>query len=484
MVRSENYQKQPESPGPEETIMLMLTELLGKVLVGVAYLVWWSVLFPMLSLPVVGVGVLWWWRGWPLSVAALVFSLAVWGLWWLWWPASWRRWVWGRMRSRYLTWVRYRRRWNTLTAMHGLTTILDTGVLTPHLGKVAIGDTADVLMVKLLDGQTVDDWAKKSEALRHALRALGVRVRKVESGWVRLQIIHTDRLTDPIPLPRTEPDSVDLEALTIGITELGEPWRIRLLGSGVLVAGIMGAGKGSVAWATIAAVGPAIREGRVVLWVLDPKGGMEFGAARQWFARFASDNGPGAVQLLRDAVDLVQSRGNIYMERWERKITPTVKEPMVFIIIDEHASLTAHYSDRKIKDEIVRLLGVLLTQSRAVAMPVMGCLQDPAKETLEQRQYFPYRVGMRMTEPTQPNMLFGLSGRDRGALCDEIPESMPGIAYVEEEGSSEITRVRAFMVTDDDIRWIINTYPPLPRRTDGMPNWPTGPDGDGDPTEA
>ncbi|MFF0453343.1 cell division protein FtsK [Nocardia africana] len=464
MVKSANYEKPPANPGPEDAIVSMLAELAGVLLLGIAHLVWWSALFPMLSLPLVAVGVVWWWQGWPIGVAALIFSVGAWGLWWAWWPKSWRRLVWGRMRGRYLTWVRYRRRWKTTTAMHGLTTVLDTGVLTPRLRKVVIGETADVLRVKLLEGQTVDDWSKKSDALRNAWRALGVRVRKIESGWVLVQVIHTDRLADPIPLPRIVPERVDLEALTIGMTELGRPWRIRLLGSGVLVAGIMGAGKGSVAWATIAALGPAIREGRVVLWVLDPKGGMEFGAARTWFARFASDNGPGAVQLLRDAVALVQARGNKYMDRWERKIIPSVEEPMVFIIIDEHASLTAHYSDRKIKDEISRLLGVLLTQSRAVAMPVMGCLQDPAKDTLEQRQYFPYRVGLRMTEPTQPNMMFGLSGRDRGALCDEIPESMPGVGYVEEEGSSEITRVRAYQVTDDDIAWIMRTYPPLPRR--------------------
>lgn len=385
MVRSANYQNQRQQerqPDAFDTFAEVLGELLMKLCAGLLLLVWWAILFPILSIPIAAAVALGWWQGWPYGAAVGAVTVAWWVVFWACLPAVWHRWVWGRMRSRYLTWTRYKRRWKTLTALHGLTTVLDTGVLTPHLFKVVIGDTADVLVVKLLDGQTVDDWAKKSDALRNALGALGVRVRKMESGWVRLQVIHTDRLADPIPFPRVEPETVDLEALTIGLTELGEPWRIRLLGSGVLVAGVMGAGKGSVAWATIAALGPAIREGRVVLWVLDPKGGMEFGAARKWFARFAFDNGPGALALLRDAVELVQKRGNVYMERWERKIVPTVAEPMVLIIVDEAASLTAFYSDRKIKDEITRLLGVLLTQSRAVAMPVMACLQDPAKDTL------------------------------------------------------------------------------------------------------
>ncbi|MEV6388789.1 cell division protein FtsK [Nocardia xishanensis] len=481
MVRSAEYEKPPTRP---PTIMddlgqgLML--LLEALVLGLAHLLWWALLFPMISLPIAAAGAAWWFLGWPVGAGVAGCSVAGWVMWWAFWPSSWRRWVWGRMRTRYLSWKRYKRRWKTLTAIHGLTKILDNGVQTPVLVKVDIGDTADELLVKLVGGQTVQMWAKQSDALRHAFGAVGVRVRHAESGFVRLQVIHTDRLTEPIPLPRVEAKTVDLEALTIGMTELGEPWKIRLLGNQLLVAGKMGSGKGSVIWSLIAAVGPAIRDGRVVLWVIDPKGGMEFGAAREWFARFAYDNGPKALELMRDAAALVQQRGQIYMTKAERKITPSIAEPLVVVIIDEAASLTAYYSDRKIKDEILRHMGTVLTQSRAVAVPMVGSLQDPSKDVLELRQLYPYRVGLRMSEPTQPNMLFGPSGRERGALCDEIPESTPGVAYVEHETSVEITRVRAYWVTDEDIDWIMRTYPPLPRHPDGTPKPDTDTDTDTD----
>ncbi|NKY27678.1 cell division protein FtsK [Nocardia gamkensis] len=477
MVRSAEYEKPPAGP---PTIMDDLGQALMAVLealvVSAVYLLWWALLFPMISLPIAAAGAAWWWLGWPFGVIVAAVSVASWVTWWAWWPSSWHRWVWGRMRSRYLSWKRYKRRWKTLTAIHGLTKILDHGVQTPGLVKVTIGDTADELLIKLVGSQTVQTWAKQSDALRHAFGAVGVRVRNAKSGFVRLQVIHTDRLIDPIPLPRVVPKTVDLEALTIGMTELGEPWRIRLLGNQLLVAGKMGSGKGSVVWSLIAALGPAIRDGRVVLWMIDPKGGMEYGAARNWFARFAFDNGPMSLELLRDAAALVQQRGVLYMPKAERKITPTVAEPLVVVIIDEAASLTAYYSDRKVKDEITRLMGIVLTQSRAVAVPMVGALQDPSKDVLELRQLYPYRVGLRMSEPTQPNMLFGPSGRDRGALCDEIPETTPGVAYVEHEESVEITRVRAYWVTDDDIEWIMRTYPPLPRHPDGTPRLEDGPD--------
>ncbi|WP_068021487.1 FtsK/SpoIIIE domain-containing protein [Nocardia mexicana] len=469
MARSEysndrNRQQRPDALG-EFAMALFLGA--GMAVYALLLWTWWALLYPMLSLPVVAAVALGWWLGWPVGVAVGLASLVGWLLWWQYAPGSWERWVSGRIRQQYWSYYRYRRRWKTLTANHGLTAVLDRGVLTPRLEKVVIGDVADELTVRLLEGQTVQDWARQSDALRHALRAVGVRVRSAESQFVRLQVIHRDVLTEPIPLPRREPVNVDVEALTIGLNELGEPWTVRLLGNQLLVAGKTGSGKGSVVWSLIAALGPLIRSRMVELWPIDPKGGMEMGAAEELFARFVYDKGPEAVAMLRDAVALMQMRGGKYRGRWERKITPSVDEPLVVLIIDEAATLTSYYSDRKVKDEINRLLGELLTQMRALAVSAVGCLQDPSKDVLEIRQLYSYRVGLRMREPTHPKMLFGEGGRERGALCDEIPETMPGVAYVEHEESVEITRVRAYNVTDDDIRWLVETYKPRgPRRGD------------------
>jgi hypothetical protein len=52
------------------------------------------------------------------------------------------------------------------------------------------------------------------------------------------------------------------------------------------------------------------------------------------------------------------------------------------VIIDELASLTAYGIDRKIRAEIEQLLGLLLSQGRAVGVSVIAAVQDPAKDTL------------------------------------------------------------------------------------------------------
>jgi DNA segregation ATPase FtsK/SpoIIIE, S-DNA-T family len=57
-------------------------------------------------------------------------------------------------------------------------------------------------------------------------------------------------------------------------------------------------------------------------------------------------------------------------------------------------------------------------------------------------------------------------GRERGARCDEIPDSPPGIGYVAEDGTAELIRVRAFELTDTDIDWLAATYRPRPTNDD------------------
>ena len=93
-------------------------------------------------------------------------------------------------------------------------------------------------------------------------------------------------------------------------------------------------------------------------------------------------------------------------------------------------------------------MGLLLSQGRAVGVSVIAAVQDPSKDVLPIRQLFSIRVGLRMTESTQTTMVLGAAAREAGAVCDHIPTSTPGVAYVCEDGDAEPVRVRAFHVTD------------------------------------
>jgi DNA segregation ATPase FtsK/SpoIIIE, S-DNA-T family len=139
---------------------------------------------------------------------------------------------------------------------------------------------------------------------------------------------------------------------------------------------------------------------------------------------------------------------------------PTVREPLILILIDEVATLTAYQPDREVRKRIEHSLGLLLTQGRAVGVCVVAALQDPRKEVLGFRNLFPTKVALQLDEPTQVDMVLGDGARDQGALCDKIPDGLRGVGYVRVDGVREPTRVRAGHVTDDDIAAMVRDYTP------------------------
>lgn len=297
-----------------------------------------------------------------------------------------------------------------------------------------------------------------------------MNARAGKPGWVILDVHHADTLAGSIRVP-VPAERVDLTRVPVGRTEDGTPWRVRILGRHLLVAGATGAGKGSVVWSILTGLAPAIRTGVVTPWVIDPKGGMEFGRGQRLFARFSYDTAEHTLALLRDAAAVLTARAD-RLRGVTRQHIPTRAEPLVLIVIDELAAVTAYVTDRKVRTEVEQLLGLILSQGRAVGVSVIACVQDPAKDVLTLRQLFPTRIGLRLSEPTQTSMTLGAGARERGALCALIPDTLPGVGYVAEDGATRLARVRAFHVTDTDIDHLAATYTPA----DSPPDAPHGAD--------
>ena len=49
------------------------------------------------------------------------------------------------------------------------------------------------------------------------------------------------------------------------------------------------------------------------------------------------------------------------------------------------------------------------------------------------------------------NLVLGPGARNRGALCGQIPDSLPGVGYVAVDGVAEPIRVRFSHITDHTI---------------------------------
>lgn len=172
--------------------------------------------------------------------------------------------------------------------------------------------------------------------------------------------------------------------------------------------------KGSVLWSIVNGLGPAIKAGLVDILLGDPKGGMEFGRGEgrlwtdfQWTA-------DGIIGMLATAEAEMQERAARFKAAGIRKFTPSIDEPLKVIIIDEYAALSA-FATREQVTEGLRLLGLILTQGRAVGYSVIVALQDPSKENMPNRQLFSVRIGLRFDEPSQTTMVPRPGGQ--GSRC-------------------------------------------------------------------
>ncbi|GAA0853120.1 FtsK/SpoIIIE domain-containing protein [Streptosporangium amethystogenes subsp. fukuiense] len=425
-----------------------------RLLAGAVRLLW---RYPIASLVAVTPSALSWLYGWQWGIALLVlvpFTLTAWRLvdrasflrlvgWRL--LAWWRR-----------VWI-YRRHWQPVMIVSGLGRHLRGRDYLPRLVRVTCNSWADLVMVKMLAGQSVKDWSDRIENLAHGFGATSCRVTIARSGRLLLAFPRRDPLAVPLPaLPI--PAVASVGPVEIGKQEDGTPWRLKVHGTHVLVAGATGAGKGSIIWSTIRGLLPAVRAGLVQIWALDPKL-MELSFGRDLFDRYAADPAECA-DLLEKAVEIMQERAGRFAGV-QRNHVPTVDDPFVLVVVDEVAFLTAYQSDKGLKLRISAALATLTTQGRAVGVGVLAALQDPRKDVLSIRNLFPDKIALRLDESEQVDMVLGDGARDRGALADLIspqPDLGAGIAYTRLETSPEPMRARVGYVSDADIRDMVAVF--------------------------
>lgn len=339
----------------------------------------------------------------------------------------------------------------------GLTLTRNGDEYVPAIIGVRCTLSVDRVGVRMLSGQTIEDYATAAPRLAQTFGAAVCRVRSIP-GRVHelvLWLLIVDPLTKLVdPLPATLSPLVD--GLPVAIAEDGTVWRLKLVGSHVLVVGATGAGKGSVIWSIIFQLADTVRAGLVKLWVIDPKGGMELAAGRPLFDRFCHGDSASAeyesafADMLDDAV-LIMRRRQDRLRGVTRLHEPSVDEPLIVLVIDELAALTGWTLDRTAKRRMEAALGLLLSQGRAVGVVVVGAVQDPRKDVLPMRDLFPTRIALRLNEPEQVNLTIGAGARNRGALADQIPDSLPGVGYVAVDGIGEPVRVRFSHITDEHI---------------------------------
>lgn len=413
---------------------------------------------------------------WTVGVTVVVLAVAAVLWWWLARPSFDRlvRYpVTGALRLRLV----YRRRWFDTMRMCGLGKVVDHRTAVPTLRRVISTPATDRLVVRMLLGQNPEEYRKRALDLAYSFGARTAQVfeqrpdsRPERTGWCRwvwrkaddwrwadrprdvhLVIVRTDVLAAPFgPLP-TAADvdrDVDLAALPIARSFLGETYRFRLLASHLLIAGASQRGKGSVIWSLLAAMGPAIHTGLVRVLAVDPKGGMELAMGRALFHRFAYHTPADMADLLDEAVQVMRDR-QARLQGKERAHTPSLAEPLYVVLVDELGALTRYMFDNELRKRIEAALGLLLSQGAGLGVLVVGALQDPRKETLDLRDLFLSRILLGVTADTHVDMVLGDGMRKRGAHADLLPASAKGVGWVLPDGSADPVKVR-FPLHDDE----------------------------------
>jgi S-DNA-T family DNA segregation ATPase FtsK/SpoIIIE len=439
--------RSPVHRTPEWVIWLVqLIRLLCRVL-------WFLIRHPLLDAAAGLVILTWAQAAWPGVVILVSATLAALVALRLWWPGWYSRLVSVPIRCRW-RWLHYRRRWHAVMTISGLAPTYQGRITLPVLGKVQVGPCADLVSVRLVSGQSPQAFADRAEELAHGFGVRSCRIRTARPGLVVLDLVRRDALAAVIPaLP--VPAVPDLRALPVGRCEDGAVFTIRLHGTHLLIAGATGAGKGSYLWGLVRAMLTAMTAGLVRVHACDPKL-MELAFGRdmfEHFGKYAADPDDIAALLEADVRDM-QARAARFAGR-QRDHQPTTEYPFVVVLVDEVAFLTAYQADRKLKDRTLAALATLTTQGRAVGYCVVAALQDPRKEVLNIRNLFPDKIALRLDEPSQADLVLGDGARDRGARCDEIasdPATGAGVGYVRLETDPDPVRVRAALVSDDDIR--------------------------------
>ncbi len=139
-----------------------------------------------------------------------------------------------------------------------------------------------------------------------------------------------------------------------------------------------------------------------------------------------------------------------------RSHTPCTADPLVVLLIDELAVLTAYMTDGALKKQVAASLSRILSKGRAVGIVVAAFMQDPRKEILPMRGLFTQTVALRLRSRDEVTMVLGDGMADR-APAHRISPNEPGTGYVMNEDGSTV-RVRADYWPDSLIRSVAEEY--------------------------
>jgi len=330
--------------------------------------------------------------------------------------------------------------------------VLSTRWFHPKLLRTDVSHASLHLTVRARMGQTVEDLERAVPAIRDAAGAHSARSVVVSPGTLRIELVMREHLSSVSHA--APPTAVATTRVTLGRTENGAAWTLPLSGRHTLCVGCSGAGKGSVFWGIAGGLGPAVAAGVVRLVGIDLKYGIELSLGSGLFTKIATTE-IDAVETLAALEKLMNRRGNEMAGR-TREHNPTTTSPLVVLLIDELAGVTAYMTDPVLRKEAAASLSRILTKGRALGIVVAAFLQDPRKEVLPMRGLFTQTIALRLRSRDEVAMVLGDGMADK-APAHRISPDGPGTGYVI-GGDGQVAKVRSDFWSDEQIRSTAKQY--------------------------
>ena len=409
----------------------------------------------------------------PRSPAALVPASQAWSAGLvalrLWAPEHFTRWVAWRAKGWWRAARVYRYLWQPAMVTTGLAVRVDGEEYLPQdrLGP-QLGHRRPGARCRMLPGQVLDDWADDAPRLAQTFGAQECRVRTVAGRRRDLELwfLVEDPLTAEVPPFDHGRRDRPRRRCRSRVREDGLTYRLRLLGTHLLVVGATGSGQGLGAVVDHRRPGSGDPGPDGAGLGARPQGrdgaGRRRAAVRAVRLRRPRGRGPptrsSSPALLEDAVAMMRRR-QARLRGVTRLHTPTARGAA-----DRGAGRRARLPDR---------LRHRPGRQDAGSPPPSPCCSPRAARSgsaswvrcrTPARRSSPCgtcsRPGSRCgsPRPTTSGWSSAPGARDRGARCDQIPESLPGVGYVGIDGIAEPVRVRFSHITDAHIARLVARY--------------------------
>jgi DNA segregation ATPase FtsK/SpoIIIE-like protein len=262
-------------------------------------------------------------------------------------------------------------------------------------------------------------------------------------------------LPDVVPYPSGLRPTID--RLPVGVDVDGNTVSVRLRESNALVAGLPGGGKSGFLNAVIASAvgcGPS-----VALYGIDPKR-VELAAWRGAFTRIATED-DDFLPLLNDLADEMNARYAYLAENGLRKFdTFDAGHPLVVLVIDEMAEVVSS-ADAKRDKAHAAAIRLLVQKGRAAGICVIGATQRPSSDVLPTslRDLFVQRVAFATSTVEMSRMILGDGVRGDEPGPESIGANERGAGFVTSDGDRGLTRFKAYWVTDEAVRSVVDSLP-------------------------